>query len=686
MDYKKRLEGVCTDNSFAFFHDGPIVRGSTQVHSFRIPNDITNIREVFVTYNQRETVYASEVIDNKITLSEADTFKFKANEETAVQLKITTETEYIVSPIFYIEVEKGLDELQKTYDDDFYTIDITVNKQSIRALPYSLEAISDTSLKCKFTFDSTWNGKQKIVYFKDEFNHLIKTSLSYNWCLIPTIILSNPGIINIGVYSDVSRSTIWSNDINVAAGLLHLPGIDSGATECESNRLERLLNGEINRATTRENEIETQLTTGLNEEIRRAKEAEETISNNLVIESNRAIEAERVLTDNLNAEISRAEEAKQLLTTNLNTEISRAKEAEKLLTDNLNAEVQRSTVKDNELTTGLNSEIERATHAESDLSSKLEAEKTERISSDNALSSRISIEITDRKNADDVLDKKVKAEETRALSAEDVLDKKIDAEISRATTAESDLNQNLTAEISRAKDAEKVLTDNLSSEVSRATMAESTLDTKITDEITNVNSINAEIASNLTKEVNRATEAENQIAINLTNEISRATTKETDIDNRLTSEISSRNTGDTNLQAQIDAINSRSDVVDVVATKAELDAYDKDISINDIVKVLQDGTHDNATSYYRNTASSKPYVWEFIGSSGPYYTQAQTDGLISNEATLRESKDNELNTKIDTEIDRAKAKEKVLQEAIDSISASSLTITVDETAELIVVN
>ena len=155
MDYKKRLEGVYTDNSFAFFHDGPIVRGSTQVHSFRIPNDITNIREVFVTYNQRETVYTSEVINNKVTLSEADTFKFKANEETTVQLKIATETDYIVSPIFYIEVEKGLDELQKTYDDDFYAIDITVNKQSIRALPYSLEAINDTYLKCKFTFDST---------------------------------------------------------------------------------------------------------------------------------------------------------------------------------------------------------------------------------------------------------------------------------------------------------------------------------------------------------------------------------------------------------------------------------------------------------------------------------------------------------------------------------------------------
>lgn len=468
MDYKKRLEGVYTDNSFAFFHDGPIVRGSTQVHSFRIPNDITNIREVFVTYNQRETVYTSEVIDNKVTLSEVDTFKFKANEETTVQLKIATETEYIVSPIFYIEVEKGLDELQKTYDDDFYAIDITVNKQSIRALSYLPEAVNDTYLKCKFTFDSTWNGKQKIVYFKDEFNHLIKTSLSYNWCLIPTIILSNPGIINIGVYSDVSRSTIWSNDINVAAGLLRLPDIDSEST----------------------------------------------------------------------------------LADKLNVEISRAKEAEKLLTDNLNAEVQR------------------------------------------------------------------------------------------------------------------------------ATMAESTLDTKITDEITKVNSVNAEIVSNLTQEVNRATEAENQIATNLTNEISRATTKETDIDNRLASEISSRNTGDTNLQTQIDAINSRSDVVDVVASKAELLAYDKDITIDDIIKVLQDESQENSTAYYRNIAEIKPYNWQLVGILSQYYTKARVDTLISAETSARENADNVVTTSINNvradlnyEIIRAKgAENKISSDLASEIS------------------
>ena len=199
--------------------------------------------------------------------------------------------------------------------------------------------------------------------------------------------------------------------------------------------------------------------------------------------------------------------------------------------------------------------------------------------------------------------------------------------------------------------------EDLANEITRATNAEGELNEKIETETQRATTKENEIVDNLNSEISRAKAAESTNATNIANEITRAKKAEEVLTTNLSTEVSDRKKADNNLQTQIDAINSRSDVVDVVATKAELDAYDKDISINDIVKVLQDETHDNATSYYRNTASSKPYVWEFIGSLGPYYTQAQTDGLINNEATLRENKDNELNTKIDGEIDRAKGVE-----------------------------
>ena len=92
-----------------------------------------------------------------------------------------------------------------------------------------------------------------------------------------------------------------------------------------------------------------------------------------------------------------------------------------------------------------------------------------------------------------------------------------------------------------------------------------------------------------------------------------------------------RQQADNGLQAQIDAITSASDVVDVVATYADLVAYDtEDLKPNDIVKVLSDETHGNAISYYRWNGSA----WLYIGSQGPFYTRAETDTLLNTKAAL----------------------------------------------------
>lgn len=76
----------------------------------------------------------------------------------------------------------------------------------------------------------------------------------------------------------------------------------------------------------------------------------------------------------------------------------------------------------------------------------------------------------------------------------------------------------------------------------------------------------------------------------------------------------------------IENIDLKSDVVDIVHTHADLESYDTStLTADDIIKVLQDETHDNASSYYRwNT------VFEYVGSEGPYYTQTQIDEKLDN--------------------------------------------------------
>lgn len=78
-------------------------------------------------------------------------------------------------------------------------------------------------------------------------------------------------------------------------------------------------------------------------------------------------------------------------------------------------------------------------------------------------------------------------------------------------------------------------------------------------------------------------------------------------------ETSARVLADRALQGEIDLIKAASDVVDIVGTYAELEAYDTStLNDNDIIKVLADETHDNAMSYYRWSTSAEEF--SYIGS------------------------------------------------------------------------
>lgn len=95
-------------------------------------------------------------------------------------------------------------------------------------------------------------------------------------------------------------------------------------------------------------------------------------------------------------------------------------------------------------------------------------------------------------------------------------------------------------------------------------------------------------------------------------------------DTLIATEAETRDAADLDLQKQIDAITAASDVVDVVGTYAELQDYDTSkLSDNDIIKVLTDETHDDASSYYRWNDTTEAFT--YIGSQGPFYTKSETD-------------------------------------------------------------
>ena len=110
----------------------------------------------------------------------------------------------------------------------------------------------------------------------------------------------------------------------------------------------------------------------------------------------------------------------------------------------------------------------------------------------------------------------------------------------------------------------------------------------------------------------------------------KSTDMQTAINNAVGNERTARENADNSLQNQIDAITVSSDVVDVVSTYQDLVDYDtQHIKANDIIKVMQDSTHDNAISYYRWVIVNHVGSWEYVGSEGPYYTKSETDILLN---------------------------------------------------------
>lgn len=99
---------------------------------------------------------------------------------------------------------------------------------------------------------------------------------------------------------------------------------------------------------------------------------------------------------------------------------------------------------------------------------------------------------------------------------------------------------------------------------------------------------------------------------------------DTALGTRIDNEALARQSADNGLQTQIDAITSKSDVVDVVANYAALQAYDTStLGNNDVVKVLDDETHEDALTYYRWSTTTQ--TWTYIGQEAPYYSKGQMD-------------------------------------------------------------
>ena len=87
------------------------------------------------------------------------------------------------------------------------------------------------------------------------------------------------------------------------------------------------------------------------------------------------------------------------------------------------------------------------------------------------------------------------------------------------------------------------------------------------------------------------------------------------------------------INQEIEDLKNNPDVVDIVDTYADLQAYDKTkLTDKDIIRVLNDETHDDESTYYRYSAETGEFT--YIGTTKQYTNFIGTDGTTAGEAGL----------------------------------------------------
>lgn len=84
------------------------------------------------------------------------------------------------------------------------------------------------------------------------------------------------------------------------------------------------------------------------------------------------------------------------------------------------------------------------------------------------------------------------------------------------------------------------------------------------------------------------------------------------------------------IEDEVEEIKNNPDVVDIVDTYADLQAYDtQHLSDNDVIRVLQDETHDGNSTYYRfsKNAGTWTFIGEIAGGSGIEYVDLTLAGV-----------------------------------------------------------
>ncbi len=164
----------------------------------------------------------------------------------------------------------------------------------------------------------------------------------------------------------------------------------------------------------------------------------------------------------------------------------------------------------------------------------------------------------------------------------------------------------------------KIVDDSL-----KETLAQEIEDRKAADE-----ALSQDLSAKILDEAKRAVQAEQWLQENINKEVMAREADRDNLQTNINAEVNRATAAEGALDERIDAIINSPDVRYIEDTYADLEAIPKaDIGDQDYARVLQDETHEGASTYYQfHTATQE---WEYVGQTGPYYTKTEADNLLA---------------------------------------------------------
>lgn len=441
---------------------------------------------------------------------------------------------------------------------------------------------------------------------------------------------------------------------------------ENKARKLADDLLQKGLDAEIARAKAAEFVLQQNIdtnTTLIEDEEKRAKDAEEKLTTDLHDETAARIAEDKKISDTVETNRQHAEEVDTQLFDSIRTEANLRKNADNLLNDRIDKETEERKADDASINTRINDEHaervktdneldKRITNNQQDIEHEVERAK----SAETNLNDALEREIDARVDTDRSLENSIDANERASKERDNKLQGNIDANDADSKNRDKQLQANIDAEITNRGNAENAINDRITNEVNDRKADDASINTRIDKEVeerkNDVTNLNTRVDTEQTDRVKADNALDKRATDNaqaIEHETERAKSAETNLNDALEREVDARKDDTRNLENQIDKANNDSKSRDgVLQSHIEEEATKRATEDNKKVSVTNIKAAENSRITVKTSNENTENATVTIGDTfNADFNKVNTD--IETEKQRAIAKENELIGKVEHE-------------------------------------